>query len=803
MHFKGLFTRVVSVFAAVTLLPVTAPAEAEAFSAESAQFEALTEDVIRTEHTVSRSYNAAKIAAVDDGVHDEDLQYQSIPLGRLRVGNLTPGTETDLDYTDMFYNRWEDCHYICLPATADRSHLTLTLTPAEGTSAAEVTLSGTRVISGRETDLLASADSFQMTVNGAECGELRIMQSNLGAIYLKTSHGGINHLNTYYNTVETGTVLMLDETGAVQYSGDLGELTRHGNSSWDYSVKKPYNLKLPEKQKLYGMGKAKKWVLLGNNLDHSMLRNAITSELCSMIDLYAPEYTFVDLYADGDYLGTYQLYEKVQIQKKRINIRDLEEETEKLNSKPLKEYPRVHGGTSEKLTYELGSTRYYDIPNDPEDITGGYLMQFQTWNRYMDSINKVTSGFVTMRGQAVQLNSPDYASKAQVEYISKFTQELEDALFSETGYNSLGRHYSEYVDVDSLIKGYLIQEFTMNPDGQQTSFYFWKESDLYGDGKLHYGPAWDFDLAYSNFSRTYQDEKGTMNEAGTKVLTYNCTNPNVLFILHQPISGYGEERHGQEGVSRIGWMNRLCTLESERIAEIYLGTFAPAIETLFSGEEAGGSGLRLLADTIAESAEMNNARWHMVGRYMYTPREILNKFGSMDGETFDECVEFLRSFGERRGTFLNRTFGNVLKDAMQEELKALRAGYTAERYDEEGIHELDALLTEASELCTLYETPLTLSDLYDATAKKLEAVPHKELPGDFDDDLLVTAADARAVLRLYANALVGYTETPNRTAQRNGDVNKDGKLDAADAMHILRAAVAAQTGTAYTIPTLS
>ena len=74
MHFKGLFTRVVSVFAAVTLLPVTAPAEAEAFSAESAQFEALTEDVIRTEHTVSRRYNAAKIAAVDDGVHDEDLQ---------------------------------------------------------------------------------------------------------------------------------------------------------------------------------------------------------------------------------------------------------------------------------------------------------------------------------------------------------------------------------------------------------------------------------------------------------------------------------------------------------------------------------------------------------------------------------------------------------------------------------------------------------------------------------------------------------------------------------------------------------
>lgn len=71
------------------------------------------------------------------------------------------------------------------------------------------------------------------------------------------------------------------------------------------------------------------------------------------------------------------------------------------------------------------------------------------------------SGFVTSRGQAVEIDGPEYASKEQILYIRNFVQETEDAIYSETGYNSKGKHYSDYIDADSLITAYLVQEISM------------------------------------------------------------------------------------------------------------------------------------------------------------------------------------------------------------------------------------------------------------------------------------------------------------------------------------------------------
>ena len=274
------------------------------------------------------------------------------------------------------------------------------------------------------------------------------MQSDLGCIYLTTSHGGLDALDGYRGITETGTILMLNADGGIEYSGELEKLTAHGNSSWDYSKKKPYNFKLPKKADLYGMGKAKKWTLIANYLDHSMMRNKLTEEMCKAAGMdHVIDSVFVDLYADGSYRGTYQLYERVQIQKNRVNIRDLEEETEELNEEDLDDYPHKVSGADSTNDYIENSYKYYDIPNDPADITGGYLLQFQQWNRYGF---KCESGFVTSRGQAIGIDGPEYASKAQVEYIRSFVQDMEDAIYSDTGYNAKGKHYSEYIDMDSL-----------------------------------------------------------------------------------------------------------------------------------------------------------------------------------------------------------------------------------------------------------------------------------------------------------------------------------------------------------------
>lgn len=532
---------------------------------------------------------------------DMALQYSEIPVEAFTVSNLSPDILTNLDYTDWWYSEWEDCRYIFLPVTADREQLIISYS-ADDT----VKLNGEPVQSGEITSLLSDADTFQITVGDVDCGMLKIMQSNLGCIYLSTSHGGLDALDYDRSITETGRALMLNAEGGTEYSGNIEKLTAHGNSSWDYSKKKPYNLKLPQKENLYGMGKAKKWALLANYLDHSMLRNKLTEEMCKVAGMdHVMDSVFVDLYADGSYRGTYQLYERVQIQKYRINIRDLEEVTEKLNSHDLESYQQKVVGAPNAYEYKENSYKYYDIPNNPKDITGGYLLQFQQWNRYG---SKAQSGFVTSRGQAIGIDGPEYASKAQVEYIRSFVQDMEDAIYSDTGYNSKGRHYSEYLDVDSLVTAYLVQEISENIDSTYSSFYLWKDSDLTGDGKLHFSPAWDFDLAYNNFPTL------RVNSDGNIGYSYK---PDNLFTAFFPIHGYedgGQTSSSGSGRPTVGisWIGQLYKNEDfvKRVAEVYFERFEPYLSSLTNNDNPYSF---QMAENIRQSAEMNNARWHTYG----------------------------------------------------------------------------------------------------------------------------------------------------------------------------------------------
>lgn len=567
---------------------------------------------------------------------DMALQYSEIPVEAFTVSNLSPDILTNLDYTDWWYSEWEDCRYIFLPVTADREQLIISYS-ADDT----VKLNGEPVQSGEITSLLSDADTFQITVGDVDCGMLKIMQSNLGCIYLSTSHGGLDALDHDQSITETGRALMLNAEGGTEYSGNIEKLTAHGNSSWDYSKKKPYNLKLPQKENLYGMGKAKKWALLANYLDHSLLRNKLTEEMCKAAGMdNVMDSVFVDLYADGSYRGTYQLYERVQIQKNRISICDLEEVTEKLNSRDLESYQQKVVGAANAYEYKENSYKYYDIPKDPEDITGGYLLQFQQWNRYG---SKVQSGFVTSRGQAIGINGPEYASKAQVEYIRLFVQEMEDAIYSDNGYNAKGKHYSDYLDEESLIIAYLVQEISENIDATYSSFYLWKDSDLTGDGKIHFSPSWDFDLAYNNFPTL------RVNSDGNIGYSYK---PDNLFAAYFPIHGYedgGQTSSSGSGRPTVGisWIGQLYKQDNfkKRVAEIYFERFEPFLKSL---TEVESSPLMKMAENIRPSAEMSNARWHTYGGKKYSV------FGSAtSGTSFIDSVSKVGDYIHQRADWLN------------------------------------------------------------------------------------------------------------------------------------------------------
>ncbi len=568
----------------------------------------------------------------------EDIieSFEKIPVDSFSIGNLSPEIITDMDHTEWWYSEWDNCRYIFLPSTADRKNLTISYSAED-----DLFLNDIKVKSGETTSLLDMDDEFDIKAGDKNCGKLKIMQSDLGCIYLTTSSGGLDALDKNKNLTETGSALMLNSKGSIEYKGEIEKITSHGNSSWDYSKKKPYNIKLPEKSDLYGMGKAKKWVLLSNYLDHSMLRNKLTEEMCRDAGMeYVMDSVFVDLYADGSYRGTYQIYEKVQVQKNRVDIKDLEKETEKANTKSLSEYKQKVVGAEKATDYMENSYKYYDIPNDPDDITGGYLLEFFQWNRYG---KKTESGFITSRGQAIGIKGPEYASKAQIEYIRSFVQDMEDAIYSENGINSKGKHYSEYMDVDSLIKAYLVQEISENIDATFSSFFMWKDSDTEGDGKIHFGPAWDFDLSYNNFSNSRINSDGNRGYS---------SNPENLFAAYFPIHGYEDGGNGStNGSGRptegMSWIGKLYKNEEfvKRAAEVYFDKFEKYLNDLTDGDNPY---IIDLAESISSSAEMSNARWHTYGGKDYTV------FGSSSGPTFFDSVDILRQYIQKRKNWLTK-----------------------------------------------------------------------------------------------------------------------------------------------------
>lgn len=97
-----------------------------------------------------------------------------------------------------------------------------------------------------------------------------------------------------------------------------GHIKIRGNST-SQSPKKPYNIKFEKKTNLFGMGKTKKWALLSNPFDPTLIRNKLIYDLASNLSfIYSPESYFIDVWVNDTFMGNYQIVEKIEFQKSRI-----------------------------------------------------------------------------------------------------------------------------------------------------------------------------------------------------------------------------------------------------------------------------------------------------------------------------------------------------------------------------------------------------------------------------------------------------------------------------------------------------
>ncbi len=501
-------------------------------------------------------------------------------------------------------------YFAFLPADADLTEMTVAFT-----ADADVYVGDEKLVSGEATDIFSDEGEYTLTC-GALTYPLIVMQSaNIPAMYIETASGSLDYVHADKSNKEAASIAVVHE-GEVVLDTELSYIKGRGNSTWNWA-KKPYNIKFDKKTDLFGMGKAKKWSLLASYNDIALIRNKIVFDFSDDLGLmYSSKSQPVDLYINGEYQGNYLVCESVETGSTRVDIDDLDDANEEANAGiDIEALPQLGD-----ITGSVGSMKWIDIPTDPSDITGGYLIEMELYSRYAAE----ASGFITNIGQPVVVKSPEYASKAQVEYISTFYQELEEAIFSETGYNSLGKHYSEYIDLESVAKMYLVEEFTMDIDAGKSSAYFYKEAGE--DTKLIASPVWDFDYSLGN---------------GMAKDNIRSDDPEIWFTS----VSFVRAKDTLSGTTLPTIFAGLMAHEEfyDLVCEEWNDVFAPIMERYLTKVDT------LVAELNA-SALMNSARWA-------NAEDNLDSIEACQ-EYYDSKVDIVANFMEKRLAALNKGFSS-------------------------------------------------------------------------------------------------------------------------------------------------
>ena len=268
--------------------------------------------------------------------------------------------------------------------------------------------------------------------------------TNLPTVSIHTLNGEIPY-DKEHQIVSQLTIISDDGSKLLSEPGTTRE---RGNASRDFP-KKPWRIKFDKKQNvLDAPAKAKKWTLINNYGDKTLMRNLLAFELSKRMGMtYTPYGTAVDVLLNGEYKGCYQLCDQVTINKNRVNITEMTPED-----------------------------------NQGVALTGGYLIEIDAY------ANKEKSWFNSNKGNPVTIKSPDEdeITANQKQYIRNF-------------FNKMENQWSTYLDVNSFLRHFLVGELSGNTD-TYWSVFMYKDRD---EDLLHVGPVWDFDLAFNNDQRIY------------------------------------------------------------------------------------------------------------------------------------------------------------------------------------------------------------------------------------------------------------------------------------------------------------
>jgi spore coat protein CotH len=268
--------------------------------------------------------------------------------------------------------------------------------------------------------------------------------TGLPIIYLETDNtAAIDSKDSYV----TGNVSIDGGRDFTDFAVAKMKIRGRGNSTWFLHPKKPFQMKFEEKAEFLSMPGDKKWLFLAEHSDKTLLRNKITFEMGYLSNLdWTPQGRFAEVYINDQYNGTYNITQKVEESDNRVVLGD-----------------------------------------------SGYLLELDQLERldaddvYFDSV--ITERFlINIKEPSLEVGSAEYT------YIKDLFEDFETALYSPS-YRSATTGYAKYIDLDSFIDWYLINEITKNQDSQSWSSMF---VNVMPSKKIKMGPLWDFDLSFGN-----------------------------------------------------------------------------------------------------------------------------------------------------------------------------------------------------------------------------------------------------------------------------------------------------------------
>ena len=228
---------------------------------------------------------------------------------------------------------------------------------------------------------------------------------------------------------------------------EVYELTVRGRGNSSFKMPK-YGMKLEfkDKVKLFGMPKSRDWALIANYGDKTHLRNFMMTRLSEWLGAkYTPRMQFVEVYLNRKYMGLYLLSETIKVAKNRVNI-DENDTTFLVEKEDSKKFDPPYIQTDNDYYYHIKS------PKNPSPETENLLL----------------------------------------EHVNAFEQ------FVQQPYRHKSEEIKDWLDIDDYVLYYWVHEYSKNEDGNyaRSVFFTWKKGE-----PIHFGPLWDFDLAFGNASR--------------------------------------------------------------------------------------------------------------------------------------------------------------------------------------------------------------------------------------------------------------------------------------------------------------